>query len=103
MADHLQAFLDETSATDSFHSGFRPGFVIETALLAFVDTFGYNWIRAIALILLDLSAAFDMVNHDVLVDKLQSMFLVKGTALYWLYSFLVGRKKSFYRRGKVEG
>ena len=46
------------------------------------------------LCLLDLSAAFDTVDHDILLDRLQMSFGVHGTVLSWLESFLRGRTQS---------
>jgi len=46
------------------------------------------------LCLLDLSAAFDTVDHDILLDRLQMSFGVHGIALSWLESFLRGRTQS---------
>ena len=40
--------------------------------------------------LLDLSAAFDCVDHDILIRQLQQSFSICGTALVWLQSFLHG-------------
>ena len=42
------------------------------------------------LILLDFNKAFDKVNHLKLLYKL-SCFVVKGTILNWIQSFLIGR------------
>ena len=36
-----------------------------------------------ALVLLDLSAAFDTVNHPVLLERLQQTFGIGDTALHW--------------------
>ena len=47
--------------------------------------------RQTALISLDISAAFDTINHRVLLERLSSDFSVDGAALDWLRSYLVDR------------
>jgi len=44
-----------------------------------------------ALMLLDLSAAFDTVDHQILNDVMQRRFGVCGSALDWLADFLNNR------------
>jgi len=46
-----------------------------------------------ALVLLDLSAAFDMVDHEVLLKRLDISYGVTGCALKWFQSYLCGRKQ----------
>jgi len=43
------------------------------------------------LIGLDLSAAFDAVDHEILLERLQTEFGVEGVPLTWLRSYLDGR------------
>jgi len=53
-----------------------------------------------ALTLLDLSAAFDTVDHDILIERLQTNFGIDGSALKWFQSYLLGRTQ-YVRRGAV--
>ena len=57
------------------------------------------------LILLDLSVAFNTIDHDILLSRLKLRFVVTGVALKWLGSYLTdrtpgGRKRclSFWRQ-----
>ena len=52
------------------------------------------------LTLLDLSAAFDTIDHDILIERLQTSFGIDGCALKWFQSYLLGRTQ-YVRRGAV--
>jgi len=43
------------------------------------------------LLSLDISAAFDSIDHDVLIERLGTDFGISGSALGWLRSFVTGR------------
>ena len=53
------------------------------------------------LVLLDLSAAFDTVDHDLLTHRLQSLLGLRGTALQWFRSYLRGRSQQVAINGAL--
>ncbi|KAF7251725.1 RAS guanyl-releasing protein 1 [Varanus komodoensis] len=82
VAGQLQALLDETDYLDPFQSGYRPGYGTESALVALYDDLCREKDRGSVslLVLLDLSAAFDTIDHGILLDRLAGLG-VGGTAL----------------------
>ena len=44
------------------------------------------------LVLLDLSAAFDTIDHQIVLNVLQNDFGIIGSARKWFVSYLSGRK-----------
>jgi hypothetical protein len=53
------------------------------------------------LVLLDLSAAFDAVDHDSLLCRLNTSYGINGTAIQWFCSYLTGRSQ-YVRHGSVK-
>ncbi len=74
--NQVSAFRTQNNLLDSNQSGFRSGHSTETALLSVVEALSLARAdsKSSLLILLDLFAAFDMVNHQILLSTL----LVKG-------------------------
>ena len=45
----------------------------------------------VVLVMLDLSAAFDVIDHPILFNRLEHTYGISGSALAWLKSYLSGR------------
>ena len=75
-------------------SAYRKRYSTETALLKVQHDILLNMDRqhVTLLVLLDLSAAFDTVNHDILHRRLET-FGITGTALQWFSSYLGNRSQ----------
>jgi len=78
-----------------FQSAYRAFHNTETALLTIFDDVYRNIDnqKITLLVGLDLSAAFDTLEHSTLLNRLKDSFGVSGAALGWLDSYLDGRKQ----------
>ena len=47
--------------------------------------------NVVLLVMLDLSAAFDTIDHSIFIQRLFKTFHIKGKALYWFQSYLQDR------------
>uniref|UniRef100_A0A8C1RWH7 Reverse transcriptase domain-containing protein n=1 Tax=Cyprinus carpio TaxID=7962 RepID=A0A8C1RWH7_CYPCA len=100
--NQLSMFLVQNNLLDSNQSGFKSGHSTETALLSVTEALRLARAasKSSVLILLDLSAAFDTVNHQILLSTLRKMG-ISGTALQWLNSYLSDRSFRVSWRGEV--
>lgn len=89
----LQSFLLDNSINEVFQSGFKALYSTEVALLKVSNdiflTTGSG--KSMALVLLDLSVAFDLVYHNILLSHLESCVEFHGTVLQWFGSYLSNR------------
>ena len=96
------AYGDKCSLFPSRQSAYRHFHSTETAVLSvhndLVRSIDYGQVSA--LILLDLSSAFDTVDHDILLSILHNRFSIDYTALNWFRSYLSNRSQSFIYGGK---
>jgi len=76
-------------------SAYRPGHSTETALLDIINRLAVSAgsRRTSLLCTIDLSAAFDTVNHNKLGERLKTDFGLDATVGAWLRSYLIGRKQ----------
>ena len=96
VATRIKEHLSHNSLFDPFQSAYRTGHSTETALLRVTNDILCSIDDAnnsTALILLDLSAAFDTVNHQLLIKRLQ-MYGIGGPALSWMESYLSNRSQT---------
>ena len=92
----LQSFLTVHAIHEVFQSGFKALHSTESALLKVFNDLLLTTDagQSAVLVLLDLSAAFDTVDHTILLSRLEHCVGIKGTALEWLRSYLSGRSFS---------
>ena len=93
VAKQLQHYLNCNNLFLVFQSAYRQNHSTETALLKVMTDILLNMNNQCVtlLILLDLSAAFDTVNHDTMQPLLEYSFGIHGKALSWFASCLSAR------------
>ena len=76
-----------------FQSAYKKGDSTETALTRIHNDIlsAINDGECVILVLLDLSAAFDTVDHHILITRLKHRFGITGKALGWIQSYLSER------------
>src|SRR5664279_1956461 len=97
VASRFTQHADAHCLLPSRQSAYRSYRSTETAILAMHD----GIVRSIdsgkvsALVLLDLSSAFDTVDHDIMLQVMKTRFNVEGKALDWYRSYLTDRTQTF--------
>ena len=91
IASRLHSHMTNNNLYEELQSSYRKFHSTETALTCVHD----DILRA----MLDLSAAFDTVDHDVLLERLKSGLGICGTALNWFKSYLSSRSQSVLING----
>ena len=83
-------------SVDNRQHGFLPGKSCCTQLVGFCDSLAIslnNNVRS-DVIYFDFAKAFDSVNHDLILEKLKSLFNINGFLLGFLKAYLKDRKQS---------
>jgi hypothetical protein len=95
VAAQLVDYLRTYNLLPPLQSGFRPGHSTETAVLKVLTDIRHAVDRGdvAALVLLDLSAAFDTVDHEILLQRMSTSFGIQDTAIRWFRSYLINRKQ----------
>ena len=92
LAEHLTMYDLE----EPFQSAYRPHHSMESAIIRVQSDIlqAMDCQRVVVLVMLDLSAAFDTIDHQVLLQRLSGDAGVSGTALRWFQSYLADRTQS---------
>ena len=93
-AARLNDHLVDNHLNETFQSAYRALHSTETALLKVKNDImcALDQRRAVFVVLLDLSAAFDTVDYHIFLKRLSDTFCIKDTALHWFSSYLQGRR-----------
>lgn len=93
VSNRIDQHLNEYNLLDEYQSAYRKNYSTETALLR-VQTDILKALDSgfsVALIMLDLSAAFDTLDHNILLKRFEHSLGIAGNAIRWLGSYLSGR------------
>ena len=95
IANQLLKHMEENGLLEKMQSAYRSGHSTETALLRvqndILKVVDGKKKKVVFLVLLDLSAAFDTVDHAILLSFLENYVGLSGSVLSMLESYLQGR------------
>jgi hypothetical protein len=97
---HLMKYIENHHLFHQFQSGFRHQHSCQTALIRLCDTWlsAINQNKIVGAVFLDLKKAFDLVDHNILLQKL-SLYLQNRKSLSFFKSYLDSRTQNVFSNG----
>ena len=89
----INSHLDANLLNNKSQYGYKKHHGCDTLLLKLIDDIivAVDKKFGVVMLIIDLSAAFDTVDHRLLLNILRFKYKITGSALAWLKSFLTGR------------
>ena len=86
----MEPHIINHSLYDSLQSAYRVAHTTDTAIIKIHNDIvnGIDKDQCIILASLDLSAAFDTVDHDIFIGRMHTYYGIRETALQWFQSYL---------------
>ena len=90
VSSQIKSHINKFALDYPYQSAYKALHSTETALLTVQNEVfkAMEKSKVTALTLLDLSAAFDTIDHDLLLNRLTDWFGIGGIALSWLNNYL---------------
>ena len=91
--NQLESHFEKNNLNDEYQSAYRANHSTETALLHIVNNIlvSMDNRKAVYMVMLDLSAAFDTIDHDIMIDRLSDSQGLGPDVIMWFESYLRGR------------
>ena len=101
--DQVYSHMTDNELFPVLQYAYRKGHSTETALMRVVNDIlsNMNKQHVSTLVLLDLSAAFDTVDHAILLRRFETSFGITNAALAWFSSYLSGRSQCVSVNGET--
>lgn len=102
MLERLKHIVYSSSNFSRCQSAYRAYHSTETALTRIVNDLrvAADGCKPSLLLALDISAAFDTINHELLLKRLSELFGISGTVLKWIETYLTDRTQFVHIQGR---
>jgi hypothetical protein len=96
IVQQVDSHMKENALYESHQSAYRKGHSTETALVKIIDDIlcAVDEAHCVFLVLLDQSAAFDTINQEYLLQRLDKTYGIRDSALTWMRSYFKERTQS---------